>query len=483
MEEDFYDFEEDILNEMYSFITKRVDFYKKTPFSFCKENYYMIGDLIINSYCKLDSQVEIEECYEWIHNIKSNINILSDDTIPPIIFKVFRMFKKVVENVSDETIISWGLNANIVRSTLNSFDHNDSIEMIECKLDNIAVELEDFLLNKESFSVTSFINSIQPYMMEYMFPNDYKPIKDKDIDIIKWESIYFQTGIELVEKFKNQYYSWAVFYNRSYEDYFKICDSLSITNLKDKKYQTVHRCFQYYLLYMDDKLGVFQSYHKLADKNSNFSKYLRKATMENIYVRPLYYGYQNYCKDQNIEPNFIFDFDLLNEGMVCKVHFKNKTNEYYSSSDPNEALEFTIQKFEQLYEKFKSSGFIDEKTELEDFLFIFGLRESSKRDFHPIIWINPYNKKPGKELLIWTLKLLGYTEEEIKEGKPKLSIINSCFKQQFKHNDFPKTKKVLYPHEIGDDKNTILTIISGLKLGDDKWQTKFSKIQYELWNR
>ena len=112
---------------MYSFITKRVDFYKKTPFSFCKENYYMIGDLIINSYCKYNSDYEIEEFYEWINNVKYSVNLLSDDTTPTIIFKALRIFKKAMENVSDNTIISWGLNANLVRSTLNILDYNGLI--------------------------------------------------------------------------------------------------------------------------------------------------------------------------------------------------------------------------------------------------------------------------------------------------------------------------------------------------------------------
>ena len=81
------------------------------------------------------------------------------------------------------------------------------------------------------------------------------------------------------------------------------------------------------------------------------------------------------------------------------------------------------------------------------------------------------------------LKLLGYTEDEIKEGKTKLSTINACFQLKFKHRDFPKTNKVKNPHELGDDKNDLLNLISKLQLGDTKWQKTFKNIQYELWNR
>ena len=319
--------------------------------------------------------------------------------------------------------------------------------------------------------------------MPYLFVNYSNKITDKDDDIIIMESIYFQTGIDLVKKFPKEYYSWSAFYNMSYEDFYNNCDELSIRCLKDIKYQLVHKCFKYYLLYMDDKLGVFKSYHRLVDKNCEYSKYIRQATIDNIKATPLYYAYQGYCKAQNIEPNFTFDFKLLNNGIVCKVHFKNKTNEYYSSLDSKEALELTTWKFTQLYEKLKSSGLIDKSTELDDFLFIFGLKESIKENFHPIAWLNPYSKKPGKELLIWMLKLLGYTEDEIKEGKTKLSTINACFQLKFKHRDFPKTNKVKNPHELGDDKNDLLNLISKLELGDTKWQKTFKNIQYELWNR
>ena len=160
MEEDFYDFEENVLNNMYTYITDRVDYYKKNPFKYRNENWYMIGDLITTSYFKYNSYIVKEYFLDWVHNVKSNF---SEDDLSPFIVETFWNIKKVIEKLSDDTIMSWGLNATIIKYAFNKIDDGDSFETAISKLSEEFSKTEDYILNDDTFNIGYLFESIWPH--------------------------------------------------------------------------------------------------------------------------------------------------------------------------------------------------------------------------------------------------------------------------------------------------------------------------------
>ena len=448
MEEKYlYEFDESILNEMYEYALDRKDYYLTNTFTPDESYVYMIGSHILTSYQEYDPNDMLEYVAEWFTKKQFLIKDFFLKEKEPIFIKdILPYIKKFVTEVSDNIISSYGLNAILIRKIFDSFDDRESLETFVEKIENLNIGYDDIIIDKESFNAKDLIITIWPYIMPYLFS---KKIKETDTRYI-WEcKCHYQASIDLVRKYKKQYYAWSVFYNRSPIEYTEKCDFLTIRHLKDMKYKFVNNCFELYLSFIENMPEVFLSFHEsLGD--DKFGRYLCTAIIDNLYTRPFFIGYLKYCKNSNIEPNcksdliqILQELSFENQASINAVDYYLTYNEVVESDDLNgnyveetkqyhlnRLPHFTEDKFRELLKRFRKNdlNYIHKFTREEDWLFVFGLNGNTPPEgFKKVQWRGKNKKKQSQVSplkFVNFLEILGYKLNELYED---VDLLNRFF--------------------------------------------------------
>lgn len=242
METYLYEFDKNILEEMYMYASEREMFYIKNNLNIEFHHRCILGHRIIISNCERDPNDAKIFFLEWLKDNHYRINdlfIFLNDNPPRFIFEILRHLKKLVDDIpNNETIESYGLNANSIRYFFSTFEYNDTPEVITEKLGS--VEDLNIISNKELFNLSQLFDTIWPYVMPYLY---LKPIKECDTNEMLDFCLLVQISIDLVKKYKKQYYSWTSFYNFDYDEITKGDNNWTVLHFKNKQYSLVHECF------------------------------------------------------------------------------------------------------------------------------------------------------------------------------------------------------------------------------------------------
>ena len=435
MEKYLYEFEKDILEEMYKYALDRSHYYQTHTFTPDDSFIFMIGDFICTSYQQYDANHMFECIVEWISKNEYSINdFFIREKIPPSVKDILPYIRKFINEVSDDIIVSYGLDADIIRKFFNAFNDSDSLEIIFTKIEKINFDFDKVVIDKDSFDLEKLIHTIWPYIMPYLFS---KKIKETDTEFIELCKCNYQASIDLVNKYKKEYYKWAVFYNRSIIEYTHKCDFLAIRNLKDIKYQFVNCYFENYLSYIDNMPEVFMSFHNSLGTDE-FGRYLSIAIIDNSYVRPFYNGYLEFCKNSKIKPNFIFDFEQIEIDTDCRLDTTSLADRNENKEPDSKEVKshlprlshFTDEKLMKLLERFRQYDlkYIKKNTREEDWLFVFGMKgDTPPERFEKVKWRGKNKKKqptisPLK--FVNLLEILGYNLDELYND---VGLLNRCF--------------------------------------------------------
>lgn len=468
METPLYEFDENILEEMYIYAKERRKFNFEGGFKVELHHRRILGHRIIVSNLRRDPDYVKGMVIEWFYDNYYKINdwfICGNKDNPPIfILEIFRHLKKFVDDIPDnETIESFGLNASLVRRIFSNFDYNDSSEIIYEKLDAIN-DLEDIISNEELFNLTELFNTIWPYIMPYLY---IEPINENDRDKM-WDFIALvQTSIEVVKKYKRQYYLWTSFYNFDYNEIMKAENSWNVFHLKDEKYRLVHGCFSYYNEYIENMNKKYESIHELLN-DKDFGRYVRNTIIENVYTRSFYGGYLLFCHKNRIKPNFLVndDFDVGEPEHMVEEPLKFEDNheepEIVDDLDAKKKVierthlpqlpHFTDEKLMKLFQRFKQYDlkYIKKNTREEDWLFVFGLKgDTPPEGFKKVQWTGKNKQmkpKVSPQKFVNFLEILGYKLNELYED---VDLLNRCFIAVDINNGNDKIRQKDFHYKLG----------------------------------
>ena len=196
------------------------------------------------------------------------------------------------------------------------------------------------------------------------------------------------------------------------------------------------------LNYICDLRNIYLYIHKAFESEDS-----RMLTISSLvkydYGYDVYCAYIEFCKKNNITPLWETDSpDLIlkNKSQNSKITpLKSKCSYYYPTLSFEEAKRETIKSYEIIYGKLVKVKYLMDDCCIDDFLWVFGLREECPKRFRKIAFhslTSRTNKSKGNGALLSLLYILGYTEDEITQlvhRNKKEILINQLFDLTITH--------------------------------------------------